>query len=201
MPHSLSTPSFNLHKFYEDEWEEHFQVAHTTYKTLYPAFAEWIEVSVGALQQGKKLLFFGNGGSAADAQHLAAEFVVRFKKNRNALPAIALTTDTSILTAIGNDLGFEFLFSRQIEALCQEGDVAIGLSTSGQSPNILYAFEKAREKNLITVGLTGETGGDLIGKVDVLLQIPSQTTARIQEMHITLGQIFCNVIEYRLNLI
>jgi D-sedoheptulose 7-phosphate isomerase len=194
-------PSFDLHSFYEKEWDEHLCVAKETYQDLLVPFAEWVEVSAFALQHKKKLLFFGNGGSAADAQHLATEFTVRFQKNRRALAALALTTDTSTLTAIGNDYGFEFLFSRQIEALAQEGDVAIGLSTSGKSPNILKAFQEARQKGLITVGLTGGNGGDLPGLADILLTVPSQTVARIQEMHITLGQMFCGAIEYRLGLV
>ena len=129
------------------------------------------------------------------------ELTVRFKTNRKALAALALTTDTSTLTAIGNDFGFEYLFSRQIEALAQEGDMAIGISTSGKSPNILKAFEMAKEKKLVTVGLTGGNGGQLPGRVDILLQVPSSTTARIQEMHITLGQMLCGALEYRLGLV
>jgi len=198
---SLSTPVFDLHSFYEKEWDEHCCVAKETYKTLLVPFAEWVEVSAFALQHGKKLLFFGNGGSASDAQHLATELTVRYRTNRRALAALALTTDTSALTAIGNDLGFDSLFSRQIEALAQTGDVAIGISTSGKSPNVLKAFQEARKKGLITVGLTGESGGDLHEHVDILFTVPSQTVARIQEMHITLGQMFCGALEHRLGLV
>ena len=201
MSSSLSLPSFDLHEFYEEEWNEHSQVVKDTRKALFKAFDEWVEVAAFALQQRKKLFFFGNGGSAADAQHLATELTVRFKTNRRALAALALTTDTSALTAIGNDLGFEHLFSRQIEALGQEGDLAIGISTSGKSPNILKGFEEARKKKLITVALTGEKGKRLSEKVDILLPVPSLTTARIQEMHITLGQMLCGALEYRLGLV
>lgn len=201
MPHTLSIPSFDLSKFYEEEWNEHCRVAEATQAALFPAFAEWVEASAFALQHGKKLLFFGNGGSAADAQHLATELTARYKTDRKALSALALTTDTSALTAIGNDFGFEHLFSRQIEALGREGDIAIGISTSGKSPNVLKAFDTARKHGLVTVGLTGGEGGNLPGKVDILLSIPSSTVARMQEMHITLGQMFCGALEYRLGLI
>jgi D-sedoheptulose 7-phosphate isomerase len=195
------SPLFDLKQFYEAEWIEHRKVAEDTHKTLFAAFSQWVDVSAAALQQGKKLLFFGNGGSAADAQHLAAEFTVRYKTNRKALAALALTTDTSTLTAIGNDFGFEHLFSRQIEAIGRAGDIAIGISTSGKSPNVLKAFQEARAQGLVTVGLTGGTGGDFPGKVDVLLSVPSQTVARMQEMHITLGQMFCGALEHQLDLI
>ncbi|MBP9691843.1 MAG: D-sedoheptulose 7-phosphate isomerase [Alphaproteobacteria bacterium] len=192
---------FDLHPFYEKEWDEHCCVAKDTYKALLAPFTEWVEVSAFALQHGKKLLFFGNGGSASNAQHLATELTVCYRTNRRALAALALTTDTSALTAIGNDIGFDSLFSRQIEALAQAGDVAIGISTSGKSSNVLKAFQEARQKGLITVGLTGGSGGDLPALVDILLAVPSQTVARIQEMHITLGQMFCGALEYRLGLV
>jgi D-sedoheptulose 7-phosphate isomerase len=195
------SPSFDLNQFYEDEWHEHRKVAEDTHQALFVAFSHWVNISAIALQQGKKLLFFGNGGSAADAQHLAAELTVRFGKTRKALPALALTTDTSALTAIGNDFGFDYLFSRQIEAIGQKGDIAIGISTSGKSPNILKGFQEARAQGLITIGLTGDTGGDLPGNVDLLLCVPSPIVARIQEMHITLGQIFCGALEHQLGLI
>lgn len=201
MKSDLTRSSFDLQRFYQEEWKEHCRVAEETYESLFTAFMEWVEVSAFALQHGKKLLFFGNGGSAADAQHLATELLVRFKGPRKALPALALTTDTSALTAIGNDLGFDYLFSRQIEALGQEGDLAIGISTSGKSQNVIKALKEARQKKLITVGLTGGTGGDLPKCTDILLSVPSQTTSRIQEMHITLGQMLCGALEHRLGLI
>lgn len=197
----MMQPSFNLRTFYDAEGKEHCHVANATFKDMFSAFSQWVDVSAFALQAGKKLLFFGNGGSAADAQHLATELTSRYKTDRQALAALALTTDTSALTAIGNDFGFEHLFSRQIEALGQEGDVAIGISTSGKSPNILRAMIVARQKKLITVGLTGGKGGELPPLVDIMLNIPSTTTARIQEMHITLGQMLCGALEYRLGLI
>lgn len=194
-------PAFDLKTFYEAEWEEHRKVAEEAHTALFSAFSQWVEVAAAALGKGRKLLFFGNGGSAADAQHLATELTVRYKNNRKAIAALALTTDTSALTAIGNDFGFEHLFSRQIEAIGREGDIAIGISTSGKSPNVLKAFQQARAQGLITVGLTGESGGLLPGKVNILLSVPSSTVARIQEMHITLGQMFCGALELHLGLV
>jgi D-sedoheptulose 7-phosphate isomerase len=197
----MTENSFNLQDFYEAERDEHLRVADATFQEMLVPFSVWVETSAKVLEQGKKLLFFGNGGSAADAQHLATELTVRFKTNRKALAAIALTTDTSALTAIGNDLGFDYLFSRQIEAIGNQGDMVIGISTSGKSPNVLKAFEVARQKGLITVGLTGGSGGEMGHLSDILLKIPSSTTSRIQEMHITLGQMLCGALEYRLGLI
>ena len=150
---------------------------------------------VKALRDGNKLLLAGNGGSAADAQHLAAELVSRFYFDRPGLAAVALTTDTSALTAIGNDYGFERLFSRQVDALGRKGDVFIGLSTSGNSPNILKALDEARLKGLVTVGLTGQGGGRMAALCDHCLRMPSSETPRIQEGHIVVGHTVCALIE------
>ena len=147
------------------------------------------------LRRGGKLLFLGNGGSAADAQHLAAEFVNRFLVERKALAALALTTDTSVLTSIGNDRGMEELFSRQIEALARPGDLVVAISTSGNSPNVLRAVEAARRLGCGTVGLTGGSGGTLAKIVDDVFVVPSQDTPRIQETHITLGHTLCALVE------
>jgi D-sedoheptulose 7-phosphate isomerase len=155
---------------------------------------------VAALRSGGKLLLFGNGGSAADAQHLAAEFTIRFVKSRCALAAIALTTDSSALTACGNDLGFDQVFSRQIEALGRPGDVAIAISTSGNSPNVITALERAKTQGLTAAALSGKDGGKLRGIADPLVIVPSQDTARIQEMHILLGHILCAKVEHQLEL-
>ena len=152
---------------------------------------------VQALQQKKKILLAGNGGSAADAQHVAAELVSRLNYNRPGLSAIALTTDKSALTAIGNDYGFERVFARQVEALGQEGDVFIATSTSGNSPNILAALQAARAQGLKTIGLSGKTGGKMAAGCDVLLKVPSVTTQKIQECHIMLGHIICEIIRTR----
>ena len=148
-----------------------------------------------ALTAGKKLLVFGNGGSAADAQHLSAELVGRFQKERAALPAIALTTDTSILTGIANDYSYKQVFARQAEALGQPGDVAFGISTSGESANVVAALQTARAKGLKTIALTGRDGGSVGGAADIHVNVPDQSTARVQEVHRTLLHVMCEVIE------
>jgi len=148
-----------------------------------------------ALRKGGKLLVFGNGGSAADAQHLAAEFVNRFRCEREPLPALALTTDTSILTAIANDYAFEEVFAKQIAALGQPGDVALGISTSGRSANVLKALEKARQKGLFTIGLGGGEGGGLPQVSDLLILVPSHETPRIQEAHLFFIHLLCELVE------
>lgn len=150
---------------------------------------------VAALRRGNGLLLFGNGGSAADAQHLAAEFVGRYVAERAPLAAIALTTDTSALTAIGNDYGFDQIFARQIRALGRRGDVAIAISTSGRSSNVILGIEAAREAALTTIALTGGDGGSLIPIVDIAIVVPSTTTARIQECHITIGHVLCEYVD------
>ncbi|HXT73916.1 MAG TPA: SIS domain-containing protein [Candidatus Angelobacter sp.] len=157
--------------------------------------ARFAEMSAAALNSGRKIIFFGNGGSAADAQHLAAELVVRLQRNRAGLAAISLTTNASILTAAGNDLGFENIFARQIESLAAEGDVLVALSTSGNSPNVLRGAEAGRARRAFVVGMTGETGGKLASKVDLLIDVPSRNAQRIQEAHITIGHIVCGLIE------
>jgi D-sedoheptulose 7-phosphate isomerase len=148
-----------------------------------------------ALRAGRKLALFGNGGSAADAQHVAAELVNRFQMDRTALPAIALTTDTSILTSVGNDLAFDELFSRQVSALVQSGDVAVGISTSGNSPNVINGIIAAKERGAVTVGFTGRSGGKLKNLVDICCRVPSDNTARIQEAHIAIWHALCEVVE------
>lgn len=145
--------------------------------------------------EGKKVVLFGNGGSAADAQHIAAELVGRFKKNRNALPAVAFTTDTSIITAIGNDFGFEHVFARQCDALVNKGDVIMAFSTSGNSVNVINAVKKAKEKGGIILGFTGKTGGLLKDYCDRILMVPSSDTAKIQEVHRTVAHIICKLVE------
>src|SRR5512136_3249516 len=149
-------------------------------------------------EAGNKIFFFGNGGSAADAQHLAAEFVNRYVMDRPPLPAIALTTDTSILTSVSNDLAFNEIFAKQLRALGKEGDVAIGISTSGNSPNIIKAFEVAKEMGMKTVALTGNDGGAIAKMVDFSLVVPSTSTPRIQEAHILIGHILCEMVEQSL---
>jgi D-sedoheptulose 7-phosphate isomerase len=154
-----------------------------------------VKIVVNAFKGGNKVLLFGNGGSAADAQHIAAEFVNRFLIERPPLPAIALTTDTSILTSISNDYGYVDSFSKQIKALGKEGDVAIGISTSGSAANVIKALKVAREMGLKTVGLAGMDGGELSKIVDLAVVVDSQVTARIQEVHITIGHVLCEMVD------
>jgi D-sedoheptulose 7-phosphate isomerase len=153
------------------------------------------EAMLQCLRSGGKLLFFGNGGSAADAQHLAAEFVGRFVKERRGLPAVALTTDSSILTAIGNDYGFDRVFSRQIEALGNPGDVAVGISSSGNSPNVIAAIRVATKQRLKTIALSGRDGGALAQCADISIVVASPNTARVQECHIAIGHLLCELVE------
>jgi D-sedoheptulose 7-phosphate isomerase len=164
-------------------------------RELHAALVRVARCCIDALRAGHKILFAGNGGSAADAQHLAGELVSRFNYDRPGLPAFALTTDTSVLTAIGNDYGYERLFARQVEAVGQTGDVLIGISTSGKSPNILEALRVARAKGLTTVGMTGIGGGRMSEFCDHVLRTPSDATPRIQEGHIAIGHTICFLIE------
>ena len=182
-------------------FEEHHRVAEATAAAVREPFERLLSLSGQAIRDGGKLLFFGNGGSAADAQHLATELTVRFERDRTPIAAIALGTDTSALTAIGNDLGFDALFSRQIEALGRAGDVAIGITTSGRSRNVVLGLKTARDRGLVAAAFTGQGGGDLIEIADPLLMVPSHTTARIQEMHITLGHALCAGLERALGLV
>jgi D-sedoheptulose 7-phosphate isomerase len=152
-----------------------------------------------ALKNGKKVVLFGNGGSAADAQHIACELAGRFKLERRGLPAIALTTNTSTITAIANDYGYDKVFSRQVEAIVDKGDIVIGISTSGKSPNVIEGVKAAKEHGAITVGLTGAEGGRLEKVVDICIKVPSDDTPRIQETHITIGHIICQLVEESLS--
>jgi len=190
----------DLAAFFKAEFAEHHDVARRSEAVLSDSFAKLVGACVKSVRAGGKLLFFGNGGSAADAQHLATELTVRYKTNRAAIAAIALTADTSALTAAGNDLGFDRIFSRQIEALGRAGDVVIAISTSGKSPNVIAALKQAKTMGLVTAALGGKGGGDMAGLADHLLVVPSDTTARIQEMHITLGQMLCGALEIELGL-
>ncbi len=192
--------SFDINTFWDIQRDEHLDVAQQTFATQKENFTRLVDMCASAIGNGGKILFFGNGGSAADAQHLATELTVRYINDRKAIAAIALTTDTSALTAIGNDFGFEYLFSRQIEALGKSGDVAIGISTSGNSGNVLNALKTAHEKNIMTVGFSGKDGGKMHDVCDLLFVVPSNTTARIQEMHITLGQMLCGALDQKLGL-
>lgn len=164
-------------------------------RLLVPTLDRVAKRLIRALAKGNKILLFGNGGSAADSQHIAAELVGKLKVKRRALAALALTTDTSNLTALANDFGFNTIFERQIEALGRAGDVAIGISTSGESPNVLAAVRKAHQMRLVTVAFTGRGGGPLADLADEAIVIPSQSTQHVQEAHITIGHILCELIE------
>lgn len=186
-------------KTIQHEFTDHLKVAENSLSQLADKLEIATRLCLGALENGGKLLIFGNGGSAADAQHIAAELVGRYKKERKGLAAIALTTDSSALTSIGNDFGFNHLFSRQVEALAQPGDVLLGISTSGNSTNVINALALGREMGCKTIGFSGNTGGAMNGLCDATIIVPSNDTPRIQEMHILLGHTLCHLIEQHLS--
>ncbi len=194
-------PDIDLNAFFEAELAEHEAVAAATRAALAAPFAELVGHGARAIRGGGKVLFFGNGGSAADAQHLAAELTVRYVRDRTPIAALALTTDTSALTAIGNDMGYEQVFARQIRALGRSGDLALAITTSGRSRNVILGLQAARDLGVVPAALAGKGGGDLVGLAEPLLVVPSRTTARVQEMHIALGQMFCAALEQALGLV
>ncbi|MDD5382044.1 MAG: D-sedoheptulose 7-phosphate isomerase [Candidatus Margulisbacteria bacterium] len=177
------------------ELKESIEVKNQVIKKICPQIEQAAKAMTEALKKGNKVLFFGNGGSAADAQHLTAELIGRYKKDRRSLPAVALSTDTSTLTSLANDYGFETIFAKQIEGLAQKGDIAFGISTSGNSRNILEGLEKAREQGCKTIGLLGCDGGRIAEVSDIAIIVPCKSTPRIQESHITIGHIICGLIE------
>jgi D-sedoheptulose 7-phosphate isomerase len=184
----------NFSKIIQDQLDGHFAAVEKL--RAQTGFIEDLARRViAALESGKKIIFFGNGGSAADAQHLAAEFVVRYRRNRRALPAIALSTDTSILTAGGNDFGFESIYARQIEALAVAGDIAIGISTSGNSANVIAALQAAKDNGCVTVAFTGSAKNRCSQIAEITFHAPSEITAHIQECHIIVGHILCELVE------
>ncbi|MBI5198521.1 MAG: D-sedoheptulose 7-phosphate isomerase [Nitrospirae bacterium] len=185
----------NIEELVREEIRESIDIKKMILDRLIPDIVRAVELIINSFKSNKKVLLFGNGGSAADAQHIAAEFVGRFKLERKALPAIALSTNSSIVTALGNDYDFDAIFSRQVEAWAKEGDLVIGITTSGNSPNVLRAINKAKEMEAVTIGLTGENGGKLNDLVDICIKVPSSNTPRIQEAHITIGHIICSLVE------
>ncbi|OUR80494.1 phosphoheptose isomerase [Alphaproteobacteria bacterium 46_93_T64] len=187
-------------QYFQDELEDHAKVLADTRASLAEPFEKMLAAWTHSIQNGGKILFFGNGGSAADAQHLSAELVVRFIDDRAPIAAIALNTDTSAMTAGANDLGYDAIFARQIDALGKPGDVAVGISTSGTSPNIIAGLEMARKKGLVATALTGRDGGVMPDIADPVIIIPATSTRRIQEMHITLGHMLCGALEKSLKL-
>jgi len=184
-----------MHSIIQFEFEEHLQTAQATVGLISDSLEITAKICIDSLKQGGKILIFGNGGSAADAQHIAAELVGRYKVERKGLAAIALTTDTSALTAIGNDYGYDRVFDRQVEALANKGDIAIGISTGGGSANVISALTLAKELDCKTIGLSGRGGGEMNTLCDVNLVVPAEDTPRIQEMHIVIGHILCHLIE------
>jgi len=191
----------DLTAYFDSELDQHQVVLTATRAALAEPFGRLVRHCAEAVEGGNKIMFFGNGGSAADAQHLATELAVRYVKDRPPIAALALTTDGSALTAIGNDMGFDQLFARQLRALGRPGDVAVGITTSGRSANVILALQAARELGMVPAALAGGDGGRLPGLADPLLIVPSKVTARIQEMHITLGQMLCGALERMLGLV
>jgi D-sedoheptulose 7-phosphate isomerase len=193
--------AMTLESYFDRELAEHQAVLEATRERLAAPFAALVECCANSIRGGGKLLFFGNGGSAADSQHLAAELTIRFARDRAPVAAMALNADAVALTAAGNDLGFDQVFARQVRALGHAGDTAIGISTSGRSANVLRGLEAARDTGLVAAALGGGDGGGLPGLADPLLLVPSTVTARIQEMHITLGHMLCAALERELGLV
>ena len=179
----------------EFEFNEHLKTAQATMELIGDSLEIAANLCINSLKSGGKILIFGNGGSAADAQHIAAELVGRYKTERIGLPAMALTTDTSALTAIGNDYGYDRIFNRQVEALANKGDVIIGISTGGSSGNVISGLKLAKELGCKTVGFSGRGGGDMNTLCDINLVVPAEDTARIQEMHIVIGHTICHLID------
>jgi D-sedoheptulose 7-phosphate isomerase len=177
------------------EFNEHLKTAQATQKAVGNSLEIAANLCIDGLKNGGKILIFGNGGSAADAQHIAAELVGRYKVERRGLPAIALTTDTSALTSIGNDYGFDFVFSRQVEALATKNDVVIGISTGGSSINVINGLSIAKQLGCKTIGLSGRNGGEMNALCDINLVVPAEDTPRIQEMHILIGHSLCHLID------
>ncbi|SFV56639.1 Phosphoheptose isomerase 1 [hydrothermal vent metagenome] len=189
---------FKIQYMIRDELMSHKEALNRTMDNLMPHIKDASNLVIETLKRGNKILLCGNGGSAGDAQHISAELTGRYKTNRRALAGIALTTDTSAITAIANDFGYEFIFSRQVEALANSGDLLIGISTSGNSKNIILALKKAKELNCKSIGLSGNDGGDMKKYCDTNIIIPSNDTARVQEMHILIGHIICQGVDNNL---
>lgn len=195
------TPGYDDLEYWTNVTSDHAQLAEKTFSTQFETIKTMVDMAEEVVKNGNKVLFFGNGGSAADSQHIAAEMAVKLKKERSPIAALALSLDSSALTATANDFGFDQIYQRQVRALGYAGDLAVGLSTSGNSDNILNGLKKARRMGMKTVGWTGETGGKMPPLCDLVLCIPHTDPGRIQEMHITMGHIFVGMLEQRLGLV
>jgi D-sedoheptulose 7-phosphate isomerase len=195
------TPGFNVDDYWQETTSDHMRIAEETFATQKDTISKMVDMAEEVVKNGNKLLFFGNGGSAADSQHIAAEMAVKLHKERSPIAALALSLDSSALTATGNDYGFDQIYQRQVRALGYAGDLAVGLSTSGNSENILNGLKKARRMGMKTVGWSGATGGKMPPLCDLMLLIPDTNPGRIQEMHITMGHIFVGMLEQRLGLV
>lgn len=192
----------NFQEIWQNETAQHMKIAAETFDSFAPLVEEWVSLAEKTIRSGGKIMFCGNGGSAADAQHIAAELSIKLCKDRLPIAALCLSLDPSAMTACGNDYGYEHIFSRQVQALGHSGDLLVGLTTSGNSQNVLKAIESAKERGIKSVVLTGASGGKAAPVADLALKIPcADSTARIQEMHITMGHIFCMVLEQRLGLV
>jgi D-sedoheptulose 7-phosphate isomerase len=189
-----------MHSIIEFEFNEHLKTSKATMESIGDSLEIAAKLCIESLQNGGKILIFGNGGSAADAQHIAAELVGRYKAERKGLAAIALTTDTSVLTSIGNDYGYERVFDRQVEALANKGDAVIGISTGGSSANVISALKLANDLGCKTIGLSGRDGGDMNEICDINLVVPAEDTPRIQEMHIVIGHTICHLVDQTFSL-
>lgn len=187
--------------YFLEEFDDHLAAAQLARAALAEPFSRLLGACVSAIRSGNKLMLFGNGGSAADAQHIATELTIRYIKDRAPIAAIALTTDSSALTAAGNDLGFDQIFARQVAALGKPGDVVIGITTSGTSPNVVAALRTAREMGIVTAAFTGRDGGLMPTLADVAIIAPGTSTRRIQEIHILIGHLLCGALETELELV
>ena len=190
-----------LSTLFDQNFDEHKDVLVATREVLTEPYQSLVKICVNSIRHGGKIMFFGNGGSAADSQHLATELTIRYSKNRLPIASIALSTDTSAITACANDLSYEDIFSRQIEAIGKRGDVSIGISTSGNSENVVRALEVSKQMNITPAAFGGKDGGKIFGLADPYLIVPSNTTARIQEMHILIGHLLCDGLERELGLV
>ncbi len=190
----------DLKNFFQSQICEHELVIKKIKSSVQKNFLNVVDICYESIKRGKKIIFFGNGGSASDAQHLSTELTVRFSKNRKSISALSLVTDTSTLSAIGNDFGFEFIFSRQLEAIGQEGDVVIGITTSGKSKNVIKGLRYAKENKMKSVAFIGLYKKKIEKITDEIISIPAKNTSRIQEGHILIGQMLCNALEFKLGL-